>query len=114
MKGFPKNLNTKEDYLYVKDNFSRDVYAPVFQDLLDTENDWFFVRELDVNEVVELTDNVKVIDNKSYDGKSETKSLYEYRQNPECKMLQLGFTKDIISRFLCKESDGLGLAKIGL
>ena len=69
---------------------------------------------MDVNEVVELTDNIKVIDNKISDGKSATKSLYEYRQNPDCKMLQLGFTKDIISRLLCKESDGLGLAKIGL
>ena len=36
MKGYPKNLNTKFDYLYVKENFKRELWEKDFQNLLDT------------------------------------------------------------------------------
>ena len=46
MKGYPKNLNTKFDYLYVKENFKKDLWEKDFQNLLDTRMDWFFVKNL--------------------------------------------------------------------
>lgn len=46
MIGFPKNLNTKADYEYVRQHFTPELWRPKFQELLDTEKDWFFVKEL--------------------------------------------------------------------
>ena len=50
MKGYPKNLKTKFDYLYVKENFKRELWEKDFQNLLDTRMDWFFVKNLDSQE----------------------------------------------------------------
>ena len=55
MKGYPKNLNTKFDYLYVKENFKKDLWEKDFQNLLDTRMDWFFVKNLDSQEEGRMT-----------------------------------------------------------
>ena len=33
MRGLPKNLNTKEDYLYLKDNYDKECWLSAFQNL---------------------------------------------------------------------------------
>ena len=42
MVGYPNFLNTKEDYIYVHDNFQKEQWLPDFQALLDTMKDWLF------------------------------------------------------------------------
>jgi len=40
MKGFPKHLNTRADYEYVRDNFPAEQWGPAWQSLLDTRFSW--------------------------------------------------------------------------
>lgn len=109
MKGFPKHLNTRDDYLFVKDNFEYAMYSKVFQDLLDSEYDWFFVRQLDTDDNPVLTNNQKI---EISTGETETRSLYEYRVNPTCKLLQIGFTHEEVVAIL--NAPHVGLATIGI
>lgn len=93
MRGFPKSLNSKEDYQYVRENFSDDEWRPVWQALLDTANDWFFVKELVDDETAPEGENFKVVESEKTGTEEKIRSVYELRENPTCKLLQLGFTK---------------------
>lgn len=103
MKGYPKNLNTKADYEYVKANFAPEEYLPDFQSLLDTMYDWFFVKELTSEEEGITDDTHKVIVSKeerpaTVEGEEQTiittYAQYEYRINPTCKLHALGYTEE--------------------
>ncbi len=94
MKGFPKTLNTKSDYEYVKTHFPAEDYIPVFKDLLDTEYDWFFERNLLDNEEVVEDSFHKVVESSFDSTKEPTKALYVYKSNPACKMYSLGYTRE--------------------
>lgn len=94
MKGFPKTLNTKSDYEYVKTHFPPEEYIPVFQELLDTEYDWFFERYLLNNENIIEDSSHKVVESKEDSTIEPTKALYVYKSNPTCKMYSLGYTRE--------------------
>lgn len=93
MKGLPKFLNTKEDYLYVRDNFPKEQYAPFFYALLDTRMDWFFVGILQKEEdgIEDATHRIEKV-NQAGELNLDTLYQYELKENPNCKLLQLGFT----------------------
>ena len=76
MVGFPKYLNSKDDYLYVRDNFPREQWLPELQKLLDTMYGWFYVSTLvDGNAgVTDDTHKVETMDDGS-------RLQYEYRVN---------------------------------
>jgi hypothetical protein len=100
MIGFPKHLNTKEDYLYVAAHFPKEQTVPYFQNLLDTMTDWFFVAPLAEDEVgvEDATHKVVVlVDNFT---QTEQKAQFELRTNPECKLLNLGFTVEEVQGFI--------------
>lgn len=101
MRGYPKSLNTKNDYLYVIENFPKEKWIGDIQGLLDSAYDWFF--EKDINEadsgIEDDTHKVVISEN---DGK-ETKSQYVKKLNPLCKMIRLGFTEDEIRRIISNE-----------
>ena len=44
MIGYPKHLNTKADYEYVRSNFPKEIWENDFRALLETTHDWFFIR----------------------------------------------------------------------
>lgn len=94
MKGFPKTLNTKSDYEYVRQHFPKEECLPVFQELLDTEHDWFFDRYLDEGEVVEKDSTHRVEKPKEETSGIAKDSLYVFKSNPNCKMYALGYTKE--------------------
>lgn len=107
MIGFPKNLNTKADYEYVRQHFARELWRPKFQELLDTEMDWFFVKELTSREEGIEDDTHKIEEQLEQDGgeaqnAEPTKMFYqfEYRVNPDCKLLQLGYSHDEVVEIL--------------
>lgn len=102
MIGFPKTLNTKEDYLYVKEHFAKEEWLPWFQRLLDTANDWFFVRNLEQGETVETTETQKIIEGQIIDEKKQPDALYEYRENPTCTMYRLGFTREEVETIVAE------------
>lgn len=84
MRGLPKNLNTKEDYIYLKDNYSKEYWLQVFQNLLDTRYSWFAIDEKDY---VEDDKHKKV-----YNEQEDTYEYFVYKLNKNAKLYQLGFT----------------------
>lgn len=92
MKGLPKYLNTKEDYLYVKDNFDKSYWEPYFQNLLDTRYDWFAISE---DEYIEDDNHKKVVDEQ--EGRID---YFEYRENENALIYRLGFTVEEVEDIL--------------
>ena len=84
MRGMPKNLNTKTDYLYLKDNYNRAYWEQSFQNLLDTRYDWFMIDKEDYKE----DENHKIV----HDDQEDTDTYFEYRENENAPIYQLGFT----------------------
>jgi hypothetical protein len=95
MYGYPKHLNSKEDYLYVKDNFPREQWLPDWQALLDSSRNWFVTGELESEEAGVTDETHKVIVQQDTQGEDETKKYYqaEWQYDPNCKMSRLGFTR---------------------
>ena len=96
MRGYPKNLNTKFDYLFVKDNFPRDKWEKDFKALLETTHDWFFVSMLATKEEGIEDDTHKIVE----DTTKNTFAQYEYRENPQCKLYTLGFTRKEVENII--------------
>lgn len=98
MKGYPKNLNTKEDYEFVRNNFPKEEWAQDFQNLLDTQYDWYFEKELGVDEEGLTDDTHKVVESEQ-DG-VVTRAQYEWKYNPFCKLARIGYTKQEVQDIL--------------
>lgn len=100
MKGYPKFLSTKADYEYVRNNFPKEAWAKDFQDLLDTQYEWMYVKDLADGEIGLSDDTHKIeIDSEQFGGDG-TRRQYEYVYNPNCKLVQLGYTEDEVKEFL--------------
>lgn len=99
MNGYPKNLNSKSDYLYVMQNFPKEQWERGVKDLLESESDWFFDHELAEGEAGVTDATHKVVENQDTSGKT-TRSQFVWKSNPDAKMYKLGFTKEELERFL--------------
>ena len=99
MRNFPKFLNSKEDYLYVKANFPDSLWKPKFQDLLNTTHAWFFDHYIDDGETIVETDELKVVEPYETD-QDQRKSVYVYKLNPDCRLFKLGFTIEECENYL--------------
>ena len=92
MKGYPKHLNTKSDYIFVKNNFPKNQWAKDWQTLLDSRQDWFFVKALpDKASGVEDATH-KIVETQSGESEKVTYSQYELREDKNAKIYRLGFT----------------------
>ncbi len=95
MRGYPKTLNTKEDYAYVKENFPEGQWKPDYQKLLDSMNDWVPVGKLDSEEGGTVDDTHKVTEeNNVGEGGEKTYVQWELQKIPTCKLYRLGFTEE--------------------
>nr|DAK69332.1 MAG TPA: Class III extradiol dioxygenase [Caudoviricetes sp.] len=94
MVGYPKYLNTKEDYEFVRKNFPKENWSSAFQSLLDTCFEWFNEGEIVGDGVTDDTHKVVT------DEQSGAKYQYVYKENPNCRMKQLGYTEDEIKAIL--------------
>ena len=90
MRGFPKTLNTKDDYLYVKEHFSAEEWKPEWQELLDTHQVWMPTGEV-VSAEAGVTDATHKVE-KTEEGDKVTFMQYELQDNPQAKIYRLGFT----------------------
>lgn len=99
MIGYPKHLNTREDYLYVKENFPREQWEGDFQALLDSYKDWFFAGTLESAEAGVNDDTHMVVDEVHEDGTTSW-SQYELKENPAAKIFRLGFTVEEVEGLL--------------
>lgn len=103
MVGLPKWLNTREDYLYVKDNFPREQWEPVFRALLDERMAWLNVGRLEseAQGIINETHKVVLCGDDMPGGEIQYYQ-YEYREDPNCRLLQLGFTVEEVQQLLNK------------
>lgn len=100
MRGYPKFLSTKSDYEYVRQHFPKEQWQSDFQALLDTRYDWFFVKELAKGEIGISDDTHKVEIDSGFNGEETKNYQYELRYNPNCKLVQIGYTEEEIKAYL--------------
>ena len=99
MIGFPKHLNSKFDYEYVKDNFPRQEWEHLYKGMLDEEKAWFCVKKLDPNESGYNDTDRKVIEFLNNEGEIE-RYQYEFLNDPNSTMALIGYNKEEIINIL--------------
>ena len=111
MRGFPKVLATKQDYLFVKENFPKAQWQPVFQALLDERIKWITTGKLKEGDNG-LTDTTNRIAEIKDDLTGVVKERYqeEYTEDPNCKLLRIGFSVDEVVK-LVGEEEAVGVAE---
>ena len=103
MIGYPSVLNSKEDFEYVRNNFPVEEWINDFKNLLETTHDWFFVNELASKENGIEDETHKVLEEQENGGSPSSPvkySQYEYRLNPTCKLLSIGYTIEEVKAIL--------------
>lgn len=93
MVGFPKWLNSKDDYLFIKENYPREQWEPYFRALLKERFGWFYVGLADGGGIADDTHNIEIMEDGS-------KLQYEYRENQQSMIFSLGFTVSDIETIL--------------
>lgn len=96
MVGFPKFLNTKNDYEYIRKNFPDEEWKPVYQNLLDTMYAWFNVGVILDYGITD--DSHKVV----IDEQNNKRYQYEKRINENCKLLRIGYTEEELKAIIAK------------
>ena len=99
MVGYPKHLNTKKDFLYVKEHFPKEMWIGDFKALLSDMRNWFFEKELSSKEEGIEDDTHKVVEMEDMD-KNITYSQYVYQVNPQCRLFKLGFTEEEVQELI--------------
>jgi len=100
MKGFPRHFNSKEDFLYVKEHFPREMWALRFQALLDDRMKWMQVRKLEKGETGQTDETHCVVQTKDENGKVVQEDQYELRENHLAKLFRIGFTVNEVEDIL--------------
>ena len=99
MRGFPRKLNSKFDYIYIKEHFPRGAWEPEWRQLIVESKNWFFTQKL-ASEANGITDDTHRIESgKDIDGNIEYYQ-YELRTDQSSDMIRLGFTEDEIKAAL--------------
>ena len=96
MNGYPKILNTREDYDYVHANFPKEMWVQDFKNLLEEQYVFNFKKYLEPGETVHL-DVPYYIEDEEYEENGEMKTrkaLFVREILPGNKMEQLGFTAE--------------------
>lgn len=102
MIGYPSTLNDRADYEYVRENFPKSEWKQDFQDLLDTVYEWFNIGKLKDGEEGVTDETHKVVDGGTEEGESE-RYQFEYKENPNARIFQLGYTVDEVKAILAGE-----------
>lgn len=102
MKGYPKTLNSKKDYLYVREHFSREQWLPDFQALLDSYQDWFFEKHLETKDEGIEDNTHKIVEFENTETEEITYDQYEFRVNPTAKLFRLGFTVEELEALIAE------------
>ena len=93
MQGFPKHLNSKFDFEYVRANFPKEKWQPLFEELLAGQKVWLCVCEITGEGITDATH--KIVESADTDG-TVKKYQYEYVTDANCQMLRLGYTEQEI------------------
>ena len=91
MIGYPKHLNTKADYEYIREHFPKEKWQPHFQKLLDTKDNFFAVKTLGEKDAGIESKTKKVVEQENGDGILERVQLVK-KTDPNSKLLKIGFS----------------------
>ena len=104
MKGFPKHLNSKFDYYYIKDNFPASKWKPYWQLLLDDRFRWMDDHELEDPSEGIIDETHRIEERTSTNPETgEEVTIYiqqEYKKNPGSDFWRLGFTEEEVREAL--------------
>ena len=93
MRGYPKYLNSREDYEYIRKNFPKEEWKKDFKALIDTRLEWFNTGKTDAG----VNDEThKVVEDKD----SGEKYQFELKENPSCKLFRVGYTAEEVEKIL--------------
>ena len=101
MIGFPKTLNSKFDYEFVRENFPRDKWEPKFKALLAEKDAWYCTSELAAGETGTNDDTHKIVES-TQDGET-VRYQYELLPDPNSEMQKIGYTEDELKAILAKQ-----------
>lgn len=100
MKGNPKTLNSKADFIYVKENCEVGYWLPRWKGLLEGRFIWISTGELE-NEDAGVTDDTHRVDvSTQTDDLGEETTVYtqlELVEDPYSTFARLGFTEDEVN-----------------
>ena len=97
MVGYPKFLNTKEDYEFVRANFPKEEWESDFKALLNERYEWFNLGEIEGEGVTD--DTHKVVEDKR-DDETVVRYQYEYKENENARIYRLGYTVEEVENIL--------------
>lgn len=107
MKGFPKHLNSKADYLYVKANFPRDKWLPAWKALLTNRQYEICTGVVDSADagVTDETHRIVVSEEQDYETGEKKTVYYQYelRDNPRADFFRFGFTEEEVNKAIAGE-----------
>ena len=98
MIGFPKTLNSKFDYEFVRENFPRAQWEPKFKALLAEKDAWYCTSELAAGENGINDDAHKVVES-TQDGET-VRYQYGLLPDPNSEMKKIGYTEDELKEIL--------------
>jgi hypothetical protein len=96
MKGIPKHLAMKQDYLNIMGLFEKNEWGPRFQELIDNRYTWVEVGPIEGEGV---TDDTHKVSMGIIDGEEAPIQL-ELQEDPNAKIFRLGFTVEEVNAYL--------------
>ena len=96
MRGFPKKLNSKEDYYYIKEHFEESLWKPKWEALLSSRQNWYAVKEL--SETAKgRTDSKHYIETYTNEDETETRVQYELKDDMASDFFRFHFTEEEVT-----------------
>lgn len=101
MRGFPKHLNSKQDYLYVIQEFPPEQWLPRLQSLLYERFAWLPTGKLADGDNGVTDDTHRVIEMHDETGQVVVERVQEhYIEDPNATIFRLGFTVEEVQAIL--------------
>lgn len=100
MRGYPKHLNTKADYLYVIEQFPKEDWKKDLQDLIDSSKDWITTGEVESVAKGKTDKTHRVLEETDEESKTTKYLQQELQEIPTAKIFKLGFTIKEVQSYL--------------
>lgn len=102
MKGTPKFINSRDDYIYIKENCPPEFWKPIWKGLLDTHYYWEATDILKKEEqcIVDNTHRYEILLPVEGSNDPVRYQQYELKENLDCDLVRFGFTEEEIKAAL--------------
>lgn len=96
MRGFPKHLNSRADYEYIRQNFPIEKWKPEWDALLDNLQEWYCTGKLNSVDAGVTDDTHRVVTIAGQGGKNDTYWQHELRRNDSAKLYRLALPEEYV------------------